>query len=80
MVIEENIKKLGHHFVGLWIYQPYGKKRMWVVTFRDINKEYWETDLFDKPVGALAQAVDVIRRQNAGETVAPTGDKQTVSQ
>jgi len=78
MNIKELIDQLGKHFVGLWIYQPYGKKRMWVVTFRDINREYWETDLHEEMHEPLLQAVDVIRRQNDGEKVAPTGDKQTV--
>ena len=72
------IQQLGEHFVGLWIYKPYGRRRSWVVTFRDAHGEYWETDLFGAPERALAQAISVIARQGRGELVMATGQVQRV--
>jgi hypothetical protein len=79
MSIENMIAVMGDHFVGLWIYRPYGKKKAWTVTFRDAHKEYWETDLFDTPIEALDQARDVLVKQMAGEEVNATGGDQVVS-
>jgi hypothetical protein len=78
MNLRELIDSLNEHFVGLWIYQPYGKIRMWCVTFRDINKEYWESDLFDEPEDALRQVVKIIVDQKAGAVVTATGQNQQV--
>jgi len=69
---------LGKHFIGLWIYQPYGKTRKWCVTFRDISGEYWETDLFNNPEGALKQAGKVIKQQQLGKKVKATGENQSM--
>lgn len=79
-----NLKKtleegLGKHFIGLWIYQPYGKTRKWCVTFRDIFGEYWETDLYNTPEGALRQARTVIKKQKSGKKVKATGENQKMN-
>jgi hypothetical protein len=79
MEMESIIASLGKHFVGLWIYQPYGKDRMWCVTFRDVKGEYWETDLLSNPSEALYQAIYVIKKQEAGEEVKATGQHQEVA-
>jgi hypothetical protein len=77
--LEELIEALDKHFVGLWVYQPYGKDRMWCATFRDTKGEYWETDLHDKPENALGQALAVVWLQRAGHEVKATGQHQEVS-
>jgi len=76
--LEALILSLGKHFVGLWIYQPYGQDRRWCVTFRDLHGEYWETDLHSDAHSALLQALDVLRGQRAGMTVAATGQRQEI--
>jgi hypothetical protein len=78
MTIETLIEQIGLKFVGLWIYQPYGKTRKWCVTFRDLHNEYWETDLFDMPIEALKQAASVLEQQANGQSVMATGSHQTL--
>ena len=70
------IKRLDGHFVGLWVYQPYGRDRTWCVTFRDLQGAYWETDLHHEPQGALLQALSVLRDQRLGKAVEATGQHQ----